>query len=68
MSHAIIGDWLDKARAGYAIAAGGHHGFFVHNERYPDIGEQGRPLRVELSDQTFAPHRDEIRKVLAGVF
>jgi CRISPR-associated endonuclease/helicase Cas3 len=68
VSHAILGSWLDKNKAGYAIAAGGHHGFFVHNELLPPIGERGRPLAAELSDPAFAIHRKALRELLAEVF
>lgn len=68
VSHAILGHWLDKDRAGYAIAAGGHHGFFVHNELLPFIGEPGRPLPAELDDPMFTPHRAKLRAQLAEIF
>lgn len=68
VSHAILGHWLNQDRAGYAIAAGGHHGFFVHHELLPFIGESGRTLAAELSDSMFAPPRENLRKLLAEVF
>ncbi len=68
MSHAILGQWLKKERSGYAIAAGGHHGFFVHNDHRPPIGEGGRWLAAELCDARFAPHREELCEGIARVF
>lgn len=68
VSHALIGEWLGKDLAGYAIAAGGHHGFFVHNGHQPCIGQGGRWLSRELADPMFASHREELRRVIAQVF
>jgi CRISPR-associated endonuclease/helicase Cas3 len=68
VSHALIGDWLGKDLAGYAIAAGGHHGFFVHNGHQPSIGQGGRWLPQELADHMFARHREELRRMLTQVF
>ena len=68
VSHAIIGDWLGKELAGYAIVAGGHHGFFVHNGHQPSLGQGGRWLAKELADPMFATHRKELRRMLAKVF
>ncbi|MGI8435507.1 MAG: CRISPR-associated endonuclease Cas3'' [Chthoniobacterales bacterium] len=68
VSHAILGKWLEKERAGYAIAAGGHHGFFVHNDHQPAIGEGGRWLAAELCDALFAPNREKLRAAVASVF
>jgi CRISPR-associated endonuclease/helicase Cas3 len=68
ISHAVIGDWLDKSLAGYAIATGGHHGIFVHNKRFPDIGEAGRKLGDELHDPIFAGPRSELRKIVEVTF
>ena len=68
VSHALIGEWLGKALSGYAIAAGGHHGFFVHNGHQPSIGQGGRWLSQELADPMFRCHREELRRTLAQVF
>jgi CRISPR-associated endonuclease/helicase Cas3 len=68
VSHALIGEWLGKGLAGFAIAAGGHHGFFVHNGHQPCLGQGGRWLSRELADPMFASHREELRRMLAQVF
>jgi len=68
VSHALIGAWLGKTLAGYAIAAGGHHGRFVHNGHLPFLRQDGLGLKPELEDSTFTPHREEIRRSMAEVF
>jgi CRISPR-associated endonuclease/helicase Cas3 len=67
VSQAVIGSWLGKERAGYAIAAGGHHGFYFHDSHEPRLGQGGRWLPKELGDPRFASHRDELRRTLALV-
>lgn len=68
VSHAIIGHWLGKRHAGYAIAVGGHHGAFVHNTHEPPLGEGGRRLTPEVNDVAFAAHREALRQQVAEVF
>lgn len=67
VSQAVIGAWLGKERAGYAIAAGGHHGFYFYDSHEPRIGQGGRWLPTELGDPRFAGHRDELRRIIAQV-
>lgn len=68
VSQAILGEWLGKMRAGYAIAAGGHHGFFFHNGHEPPLGQGGRWGPKELADPAFADPRVELRRALLEVF
>jgi len=68
VSHALIGNWLGKSLAGYAVAAGGHHGTFVDDGYRPSIGEAGRNLRAELDDPIFAGPRKELREIIEMTF
>lgn len=68
VSHALIGSWLGKSLAGYAVAAGGHHGIFVDDGYRPSIGEAGRNLRAELDDPVFAGPRKELCEIIEITF
>lgn len=68
VSQAILGDWLGKNRAGYAITAGGHHGRYSAGGYRPPLGQGGRELPSELRDPAFTHARSELRQVIVEVF